>query len=68
MKDNKEILFVDTTWCIWCWTCMWICPDLFEFNKNYKSVVKKQPENEQEIDCAKQAGEVCPVMAIHLKY
>lgn len=65
--EKKEILSVDTPWCIGCWACVWLCSDMFVFNNDHKSIVKKQPETKEEIDCAKQAESVCPVSVIHVK-
>jgi len=65
MPDKKK-LTVNTPWCIGCWACVWLCPDLFEFNENSKSIVKRQPKNEEEWKCAKQAENGCPVNVIHI--
>ena len=67
MIDKKDILSVDTPWCIGCWACIWMCPELFKFNDESKSTVKRQPENQDEINCAKQAEESCPAGIIHVK-
>ena len=57
---------VNSEGCISCGACVAICENIFEFNDQNKSVVKKQPENEQEIQCAKEAANACPVMVIHV--
>jgi len=44
-----------------------MCPELFKFNDESKSTVKRQPENQDEINCAKQAEESCPAGIIHVK-
>ncbi len=67
MTDKKNKVSVDTPWCIGCWACIWLCPDIFKFNDENKSVVNKQPENQEELDCAKQAESVCPVQVIEVK-
>lgn len=66
MSDKKDILSVNTDWCIGCWACVWLCPNLFKFNENNRSVVNKQPESNEEIECAKQAESVCPAKAINI--
>lgn len=69
MADNKKQVKVevDSAGCISCGACVAICENVFEFNQENKSVVKKQPSNEQEIQCAKEAANACPVMVIHVK-
>jgi len=49
--------------CIGCGACVAICPAVFEL-KEGKSSVKKQPSNEKEENCVKEAVEACPVDAI----
>ena len=58
---------VDSDGCISCGACVAICENIFEFNEQNKSIVKKQPSNEEEIQCAKEAANACPVMVIHVE-
>lgn len=67
MTNKEDKLSVDTPWCIWCWACVWLCSDLFEFNNDGKSTVKRQPKTKEEVVDAKQAEAVCPVSVIHVK-
>jgi ferredoxin len=58
---------VNSEGCISCGACVAICPNIFEFLKeDNKSHVKKQPETEEEIKCAKEAAEACPVQVIEV--
>lgn len=57
---------VNTKDCIGCGACVAICPDIFEFNTDSKSCVKKQPENSKEVECIEKAKEACPVDAIQI--
>lgn len=61
---NSNPVNVDKSSCMWCWACVWVCPKIFDFDENNKADVVKQPKNEEEMECAKQAKEVCPVQAI----
>jgi len=58
---------VDSDGCISCGACVAICENIFEFNDQNKSIVKKQPSNPEEIQCAKEAANACPVMVIHVE-
>jgi len=58
---------VDSEGCISCGACVAICPAVFEFNEENKSIVKKQPETAEEVECAKQSEAACPVMVIHVE-
>lgn len=51
---------VDKDACIGCGTCMSLCPDVFELNAEGKADVISQDN----IECAKNAVETCPVQAI----
>ena len=59
---------VDQETCIGCGACVAIAPDLFELDmEKMKSKVKKQPENDQEVELAKQAAEACPTGSIKVE-
>jgi len=49
--------------CIGCGTCEALCPDVFKVNEEGKSEVIK----EDNLGCAKNAAESCPVQAIEVK-
>jgi len=66
-KWNKWKVSIDTPNCISCWACTSICPKIFKFNKELKSIVNNQPENKEELECAKQAEKACPVKIIVVK-
>jgi len=54
--------------CIGCGACVAIAPDLFELDmKTMKSHVKKQPDEGEQEELAKQAADACPVDAIKLE-
>lgn len=55
---------VDQKKCIGCGACVAVCPDVFELNKDGKSVVKN-PKGCSKCDC-KAAADTCPVQAITL--
>jgi len=54
---------VDKKKCIGCGACVSICPDGFEMGDDGKSKAKKKDCN---LDCCKEAKEICPVEAIKL--
>jgi len=56
IKINQEL-------CIGCGACASLCPDVFKMNDAGKSEVI----SEENTDCAKNAGESCPVQAIEVK-
>ena len=58
---------LDSDGCISCGACVAICENIFEFNDQNKSIVKKQPSNPEEIQCVKEAVNACPVMDIHVE-
>lgn len=66
-KDNNKIkIVVNSKDCISCWACIAISDEkLFVFDENSKSVVKKQPETDNEILIVKDCIESCPVQVIH---
>ncbi len=64
---KKDKVSVDTPNCISCGACVAICSEVFEFDKTSKSIVKKQPETDEEVVCAKQAAAACPVAIIDVK-
>lgn len=53
--------------CISCWACVGIAPEIFEFNEENKSCVKRQPETEKELQDTEDAKNICPVDAIIYK-
>ena len=56
---------IDEEKCIGCGACAALAPDIFEIDmEKMKSRVKKQPENDEEVELAKQAAEACPTGAI----
>ncbi len=52
---------VDGEKCIGCGACVSVCPDVFELGDDGKSTVK---EKETEMECCKEAKDICPVDAI----
>ena len=56
IKINKDL-------CIGCGTCEALCPDVFKVNAQGKSEVIK----EEDLGCAKNAAESCPVQAIEVR-
>lgn len=58
---------VNSEGCISCWACVAICPNIFKFGEDWKSHAVKQPENEEEIKCSKEAAEACPVNVIEVE-
>ena len=70
MTDNKkdlEKVSVDTPNCISCGACLALCSEVFKFDNTNKIIVQKQPRNEDELMCSKQAEAACPVAIIHVK-
>jgi len=53
IKVNKDL-------CIGCGTCVALCPDTFKLADDTKSEVIKQDD----VACAKNAADSCPVQAI----
>ena len=60
VKVNKDV-------CIGCGTCMSLCADVFEFDKNNKSQVKKDADIEKNQKCIETAKDSCPVQAIDVE-
>ncbi len=56
IKVNKEL-------CIGCGTCEALCPAVFKMNAEGKAEVI----SEEDLPCAKNAAESCPVQAIEVK-
>ena len=54
---------VDKEKCIGCGACVSVCPDVFEMGDEGKSEAKKK---ECDLDCCKEAKDICPVDAIIL--
>ncbi len=76
--EENEIMkiILEKSKCIGCGSCAAICPKLFELGEDGKSHLKGSkinPRNQNEeleiqnIDCATQAVEVCPVEAIKIR-
>jgi len=56
IKVNQEL-------CLGCGACASLCPDVFKMNEAGKAEAISQ----ENIDCAKNAAESCPVQAIEVK-
>lgn len=57
-------LVVNKNLCIGCGSCVSLCGDVFEFDKDNKSQVKPQADLKKNANCVKQAIDSCPVQAI----
>lgn len=55
---------VDKDLCIGCGSCVSLCPEVFELDKNSKSHVKKGADLAKNKKCIEEAKDVCPVQAI----
>ena len=66
IKLNMKVI-VNSQGCISCGACVAICPNVFQFGEDGKSHVVKQPETEEEIKCAQEAAEACPVSVIQIE-
>jgi len=64
----KFKIHVDQETCIGCGACTATCPDHFEMQEtaNGDRAREKKAETD-DLACAKDAAEVCPVNAIHIK-
>ena len=62
MADKKPK--VDAATCIACGLCVNQVPEVFEFNAEGKSVVKKLDDYTKHMDSVDQAIAACPVQAI----
>jgi len=51
---------VDQETCIGCGACVSLCPNTFQMSEEGKSEVI----SEEDVDCAKNAAQSCPVQAI----
>jgi len=56
---------IDKECCIGCGSCASICPEFFELGEDGKSHCKK--EETDDIGCAQQAAEACPVECIKIE-
>ncbi len=65
--DKNIKLFVDSDNCIWCGACIAICPEVFKFNDEWKSIPYNQPKNSQEKSSCIDATDWCPVWVIHIE-
>lgn len=54
---------IDKKKCIGCGSCAAMCEDIYEM-KGDKAIVKK---SSTELECAKEAADICPVQAILIK-
>ena len=54
------MITLDKEICIGCGSCVALCPDVFQLDAQGKSEVI----NQDNIECAKNAAESCPVQAI----
>lgn len=59
-------VYVDQDGCISCGLCVNACPQVFEFNEDDKSVVVKQPDQNEE-EAVRDSAEGCPVSVIEIK-
>jgi ferredoxin len=57
---------VDKKNCIGCELCVSLCPNVFEM-KNGKSRPKKSSISEEDVECAKNSAESCPVKVIKVE-
>ncbi len=75
---RKYKVVVETEKCISDAVCTHLCPDVFEMNEEYKSVIVEKyrvdPNNPSEgiipeelKDCVEQAAAACPVQIIHIE-
>ncbi len=65
-QQNVKV-WVDSQGCISCGACVAICPSIFAFGEDGKSHAVKQPESDEEIKCAQEAAEACPVSVINIE-
>lgn len=54
---------VDKNTCIGCGACVSLCPQGFKLNDDNKS----EPISQDNVDCAKNAAESCPVQSIKVE-
>lgn len=59
----KVTVKLDSEMCIGCWACAWICEEIFEMDWRV-AYVKKQPQTDEEMECAQDAADSCCVEAI----
>ncbi|MEF2175264.1 MAG: ferredoxin [Candidatus Absconditabacteria bacterium] len=62
MSGNMTVK-LDSEMCVGCGACAGICEEIFEMEGRI-AFVKKQPMNDDELNCAKEAMEACCVEAI----
>ncbi len=62
---KKVIVLSD--WCLPCWACIAICPNVFKFDENWKSTINKQPENDSDWADVMDAKSSCPVSVIQIE-
>ena len=58
---------VDQDTCISCGLCVSMCPEVYEFNDDDKSVAIDGDIPADNVDSAKEARDACPVDAIDIK-
>ena len=65
-------IILEKSKCIGCGTCQALCPKYFELKdgkahlKDSKNSEEKEEIETNEIDCAKEAVDACPVQCIHI--
>ena len=64
----KYKIEVDRNECTGCMACNATCPDSFEMKDDDKGVQKAKPvkEDVDDLGCAMDAAQVCPVNCIHI--
>ncbi len=55
---------VDKNLCIGCGTCVSVCPEVFELDKDGKSKLKEKADLQKNEACIKDSIDQCPVDAI----
>ena len=74
---DKFILKLDRSRCIGCGACASICPNVFTVAEDGKSTIKEgkpsseldvveKPVEGEDLECAKNAAQACPVEAIRV--
>lgn len=66
MTDEQKKVVVDSNGCIWCWACVAICPEVFQFNDEGKSTIVRQPQNDEERENVNDATWWCCVWVIQI--
>lgn len=59
---------IDREQCIGCGTCVSVCEEFFELDKENKSIVKKEKQGElKDVGCAEEAVVACPTQCIRIE-